>query len=114
MKVPSLFRIPRYQRFKIVPRHYDPIKEDIEQRTAQIKNELSGDEADLTGRTSRLVGAFRTNKSKSGGSASLMQFIIMLLLAFMIFGYIYLGSIALYIFITASAILLYLKMKRII
>jgi hypothetical protein len=115
MKVPSLFRIPRYQRFNIVPRHYDPIKEEIEQRTSQIKREMSEEEeGDLKGRSSRIVGAFKTGRSKSGGSATFMQLIIMMLLAFMIFGYIYLGNIALYIFVTASALLLYLKMKRII
>jgi hypothetical protein len=114
MKVPSLFRIPRYQRFNIVPRHYDPIKEEIEQRTSQIKREMSEGEGDLEGRSSRIVGAFKTGRSKSGGSATFMQLIIMMLLAFMIFGYIYLGNIALYIFVTASALLLYLKMKRII
>ncbi len=115
MKVPSLFRIAKYQRFRIEPRYYDPVKEEIEQRTSQIKRELAanGDE-NLVYRSSRIAGAFKKGRSNAGGSATFMQLIIMMLLAFAIFGYIYLGNIALYIFATASVLLLYLKMKRII
>ena len=115
MKVPSLFRIAKYQRFKIDPRYYDPIKEDIDQRTSQIKREMAvnGGE-DVEYRSSRIAGAFKRGRSDSGASATFMQLIIMLLLAFAIFGYIYLGTIALYIFAAASTLLLYLKMKRII
>ena len=114
MKVPSLFRIPKYQQYKIVPRYYDPIKEDIEQRTAQIKNELdSKGDSDLSNRTSRLAGAFTKRGAQSkGGSATFMQLIIMMLLAFLVFGYIYFGNLALYIFAALSSVLLYLKIKR--
>ncbi len=40
MKIPSLTRIPQYKRFNITPRYYDPIKEDIQNRTERIRNEL--------------------------------------------------------------------------
>lgn len=115
MKVPSLFRIAKYQRFRIEPRYYDPVKEEIEERTNQIKRELEakGDQ-DVEYRSSRIAGAFKRGRSNSGGSATFMQLIIMMLLAFAIFGYIYLGNIALYIFATVATLLLYLKMKRII
>jgi hypothetical protein len=114
MKVPSLFRIPKYQQYKIVPRYYDPIKEDIDQRTAQIKNELeSRGDSNLSNRSSRLAGAFTKSRGQSkGGSATFMQLIIMMLLAFLVFGYIYLGNVALYIFLTLSSVLLFLKIKR--
>lgn len=114
MKIPSLFRTPRYQRFKIEPRYYDPVKEEMEQREAAIKQELSSDnESDIEGRKSRIVGGFRRNSS-SKGSATFMQLIIMVMLSFLIFGYIYLGNIALYVFALVASLLLYLKMRRII
>lgn len=40
MKVPSIFRLPKYQRFEIQPRYYDPVKEDIEKRTDRIRKEI--------------------------------------------------------------------------
>lgn len=40
MKIPSLTRIPQYKRFNITPRYYDPVKEDIKNRTERIKNEM--------------------------------------------------------------------------
>ena len=115
MKVPSLFRTPKYQRFNIEPRYYDPVKEEIDERTERIKRELeSTGQSDVDYRSSRIAGAFRKSRGTSGASANFTQFVIMLLLAFGVFGYIYLGTIALYIFGTLATVLLYLKMKRII
>lgn len=113
MKIPSLFRTPRYQRFNIEPRYYDPIKEEMEERTARIKNAMEAGRDGDSDYSSRLSGAFRRGRAKGSG-ASFTQFILMLLLAFLIFGYIYLGNIAFYVFITTASLLLYLKMKRII
>lgn len=114
MKIPSLFRTPRYQRFNIEPRYYDPVKEEMEERTARIKNAIdAGKDGNDQYSSSSLSGAFKRGRSKNTG-ASFTQFIIMLLLAFLIFGYIYLGNIAFYVFVTAASLLLYLKMKRII
>lgn len=115
MKVPSLFRIPRYQRFNIVPRYYDPIKEEMDERTEAAKRELeNSDDGDGSYRSSRISGGFRKGRSGGTASATFTQLIIMMMLAFLIFGYIYLGNIALYVFALASSLLLYLKMRRII
>ena len=114
MKIPSLFRTPRYQRFSIEPRYYDPVKEEIEERTSRIRQEMAASDGSVDEHYgSRLSGSFR-KRSKSGGSATLMQLVIMVLLAFLVFGYIYLGNLALYVTVTISTLLLYLKMKRII
>lgn len=115
MKVPSLFRIPRYQRFNIVPRYYDPIKEEMDERTSAMKRELDAKgEGDLEYRSSRIAGGFKRARSGGASSATFTQLIIMMMLAFLIFGYIYLGNIALYVFALASTLLVYLKMRRII
>jgi len=39
MKFPSLIRLPKNKKFNVKPRHYDPIKDDIEQRVSKIQNE---------------------------------------------------------------------------
>ncbi|QSE97351.1 hypothetical protein [Fulvivirga lutea] len=115
MKIPSLFRTPRYQRFNIEPRYYDPVKEEVDERTERIKRELQAKgEGDVDYRSSRIAGAFKKGRSGGSGSATFTQLVIMMLLAFAVFGYIYLGNIALYIFAAAASLLLYLKMRRII
>ena len=40
MKFPSIFRVNSPMRFDIKPRYYDPVKEEIEQRTSKIKKDL--------------------------------------------------------------------------
>ena len=42
MKFPSLIRLPKNKKFSVKPRHYDPVKDDIEQRVSKIKNENLG------------------------------------------------------------------------
>lgn len=114
MKIPSLFRTPRYQRFRIEPRYYDPVKEEMEEREAAIRQEMmANSESDLNARKSRLSGGFKRARSSSG-SATFMQLIIMVMLSFLIFGYLYLGNIAVYVFALVGSLLLYLKMRRII
>lgn len=116
MKLPPLFRTPKYQRFHIEPRYYDPVKEELDKRKEAIQRELDlhNGEVDRPGFASRISGSFRTKKSASTGSATVMQLVIMLLLTSVIFGYLYLGNLALYIFALLATLLVYLKFKRII
>ena len=37
MKLPSFIRLPNNRKFKFSPRHYDPVKDDIDQRVSGIK-----------------------------------------------------------------------------
>ncbi|MEM9858569.1 MAG: hypothetical protein AAF843_14505 [Bacteroidota bacterium] len=116
MKLPSLFRTPRYQRFHVEPRYYDPVKEEMDKRTEAIRRELGSgkDELDRPSGSSRIAGSFKMRKSANTGSATVMQLVIMLLLISVIFGYLYVGNLALYIFALLATVLVYLKMKRII
>lgn len=116
MKLPSFFRTTRYQRFHIEPRYYDPVKEELDKRTEAIRQELSAgkNEIDRPGYASRISGSFKVRKSASTGSATITQLVIMALLISVIFGYLYVGNMALYIFALLSSVLIYLKMKRII
>src|SRR5690606_41747519 len=40
MKLPSIVKLGKYHRFNITPRHYDPINEEIEERTNAIRRQL--------------------------------------------------------------------------
>ncbi|MEJ2003890.1 MAG: hypothetical protein P8X57_02775 [Cyclobacteriaceae bacterium] len=119
MKFPSLFRTPGHQRFNVTPRYYDPVKEDLDARISQIKAEMSaenGEEIDeefskMTG--SRISGSFARRNARKG-PINLMQVVILALLIGLIAGYWYFGNLGLYVIITISSVLLYLKIKRII
>ncbi len=114
MKFPSIFRVSQPQRFNIVPRHYDPVKEEIEMRTSHIKKELekdgvlpSGDieETLRLGRGSSIRGAFtqgspiKKNPTSIFESTGLIRLIIIVLLIGGLGGYIYIGPEIIYYFI---------------
>lgn len=118
MKIPSLFKTPRNQKFGIVPRYYDPIKEEIDQRTSLIKREMNmeknGTPLEKRHIDSRIAGSFKYRRPKGVSAAGLMQMVIIMLLVGVMVGYLYFGNIALYIFLLVSSVLLYLKIKRIL
>ncbi|MEB2774763.1 hypothetical protein SYJ56_05565 [Algoriphagus sp. D3-2-R+10] len=109
MKFPSVFRTAAPMRFDIKPRYYDPVKEEIEQRTSQIKKELEAqgllDKSDGTARDfgsygAGIRGSFAQHKGikDRGGvnmfaSTAMIRTFIFLLLLGSIFGYVYLGPV---------------------
>ena len=123
MKRPSLFKTPRHQRFNLTPRHYDPVKEEIEARTARIKAELEREKKGLAaegdfaeyGAGAGIRGAFkqRSNRTKSK-SVNGTQLVILALIIFGLGAYWYFGNSGLYVFLLVSSLLLYLKLRRII
>lgn len=117
MKFPSLFKPARHQRFHVEPRYYDPVKEEIEARTSHIRAELGQkkevDFMDIQHSSSRISGAFTRRTSRRSG-VNVMQIVILLLLIGLFGGYLYFGEVAVYIILTVSSLLLYLKFKRII
>jgi hypothetical protein len=119
MKLPSLFKTSQHMRFEIKPRYYDPIKEEIEQRTSRIKRELIAegqlsDDTDNTDPKTFGVGSSIRGSFTQGGqirgrsssvltSAGLLRLLIFLLLLGGIFGYIYYGEIIFHILLYAAA-----------
>lgn len=116
MKFPSIIKIPKHQRFNIMPRYYDPVKEDMEQRISRIKQELkdgTNGEGELP---SRLSGAFRGRiyqRREQSSRSSLLQFFIMSTLGIGIFGYIYFGEVIFYFLMIAVALYVYLRVRRV-
>ena len=88
MRFPSLFRLPRHQQFRIQPRYYDPVKEEIRERTERIKDEMKGRE---TGDYQPSKINF-TRKTKAAPSTSLLQLGIAALLGLMVVGWLQFGG----------------------
>lgn len=89
-----IFKTATYQRFHIEPRYYDPVKEDIQNRTARIKEELGiQDEEFKPGYRSQIAGSFRKNMKhtphKVGGSVVILRLTILIVLSMMILGFAY-------------------------
>lgn len=132
MKFPSIFRTAQPMRFDIKPRYYDPVREEIEQRTAQIKRELQADgvlpvgdeDEDNLQRNygSSLRGAFSSGsplkgrKTTSITSAGLIRLIIFVLLIGGVFGYIYYGPEFFYVLLYGLAgigmVVMLVKLRR--
>ncbi|PRY89178.1 hypothetical protein [Mongoliibacter ruber] len=112
MKFPSIFRTSKPMRFDIKPRYYDPVKEEIDQRTQKIKRELQADGALPMGDDneddilrdygSSLRGAFTAGSQIKGRqsspltSAGLIRLVIFVVLIGALFGYVYYGPDAIY------------------
>ena len=88
MRFPSLFRLPRHQQFRIVPRYYDPVKEEIQERTERIKQEMEGRDSESY-QTSRIT--FK-RKTKTASFTSMLQLGIAAILCLMILGWLQFGN----------------------
>jgi len=108
MRFPSLFPTPGNKRFNFEPRYYDPIKEDIERRTARIKQELSGYK-NSNYRTS-ISNAF-SRKTPQSNKTGLIQFSLIAGMFCIFFGYLYYGNIAIYILLTGMGLYLLYRLR---
>jgi hypothetical protein len=106
MKLPSLTRLPKNKRFNFQPRYYDPIKEEIEERTSRIKQELGSSSEYYR---EHISSAFR-RRARSEKTSGLLQFIFVISFVVIFFGYIYYGNKIFYTFLIL--IPLYIWMKR--
>jgi hypothetical protein len=111
MKLPSIIKIPSYQRFHYEPRHYDPIKDDIDERRRRIRRSLDAERGKAEGYTSRgrLEGSFRRRKVADDNSGFLRLIIGAVLFAGVV-GYLYFGNIAIYI--ATGLVLTYTVFKK--
>ncbi len=109
MKFPSLSRLPGYKRFHFEGRYYDPVKEDIKNRTERIKGELK-----ITSTQSHRE-YFKTafsNREKREKSSDFMQLLLIVILMGSIGGWIIYGNIVLYFSIFIFPLYLYLRTRK--
>ena len=111
MKIPSLTKLPSYRRFHIEPRYYDPIKEDIDERTARIEQEIRQLGVASTSPRSSIEGAFARREAQARNT-NVLQFTIMAVLFIVIFGYIYYGEAVLYLFILAAPVYFLIRLRK--
>ena len=111
MKIPSLTKLPNHRRFHIEPRYYDPIKEDIDERTARIEQEIR--QLGSTARPSRssIEGAF-ARRSEQARNTNILQFAIVAILFTVIFGYIYYGEAVLYLLVLAAPVYFLVRLRK--
>ena len=88
MRFPSLFRLPRHQQFRIQPRYYDPVKEEIRERTERIKEQMEGSDT----RESHSTKINFKRKTKSAPATSMLQLGIAALLGLMVLGWLQFGN----------------------
>lgn len=106
MKFPSFIKVQKYKRFEIEPRYYDPIKEEIEERTARIAREMKGE--NMTYIPSRI--SFE-RKVTSGSNAGLLQMAIAALLGLTVVGWLYYGNVIFHFLWLGAPAYLYIRLR---
>ena len=106
MKFPSFIRLPRHKRFNLEPRYYDPVKEEIEERTRVIKAELEGNGAEF--KRGKISFERRT---QSVPNTSFLQLIIAAALGVAIIGWLFYGNYILYALWAVVPIYLFYRFK---
>jgi hypothetical protein len=109
MKVPSLIRLPKPKNFSFEPRYYDPVKEDIHNRTALIKQEMS-QTPHLMGR-SNISGSF-ARREQANRNINLLQLVIVVCLFGLTFGFIYYGDAVFYLLWAIVPVYLFFRFKK--
>ena len=109
MKIPSLSRMPNYKRFNFDPRYYDPIKEDIQNRTERIKGELK-----ITSSQSHrehLKSAF-SRRARREKSSDFMQLLLIFIILGAFGGWLIYGNIVLYIFLVVFPLYIFIRTRK--
>lgn len=111
-----IFKTPSYQRFRVEPRYYDPVKEDIEIRTSRIKAELGINEREVdAGYRSQISGSFRKNMKHGKDrvdQTAMLRLIILVVLVMFVGGFVYIGPEIFYIAFLYVPFYLYRKFKK--
>ncbi len=113
MKIPSIIRLPDHHQFKVKPRYYDPIKEEVENRERLIIAEINAEKKKGTYVPgSRISSAFNRGITQKDNS-SILRFLFVIIFFGGVMGYMYVGNMALYaVFGLISAIVIFKRVKR--
>jgi hypothetical protein len=101
--------MPKYKRFNFEPRYYDPIKEDIQNRTERIKGELK-----ITSNSTHrehLKAAF-SHRAKREKSSDFMQLLLIIILLGTFGGWLLYGNVVLYAFIVVFPLYIFLRTRK--
>ena len=109
MRFPSFIRLPRAKRFDFEPRFYDPIREEIAERTERIRREMGG-EQNANSYTPGKITFQR--KTSSLPASSLLQMAIAALLGLFTVGWLFYGNQIFYILWLAVPVYLYFRFVK--
>ena len=109
MRIPTLSRLPKNKRFNFQPRYYDPIKEEIEERTSRIKGEINQETSDAY--RENISAAFR-RRSRAEKKSGVMQFAFVILFLLIFIGYLTFGEKIFFSFLLLIPVYIWLKLKR--
>jgi hypothetical protein len=109
MKFPSLLRTPKHKRFNYEPRHYDPIKEDIQNRTERIKGELKN--TSFQSHSDHIKIAFR-KRAKRDKSSDFMQLLLVVIMFGTFGGWLIYGNIILYISMVVFPLYIFFRTRK--
>ncbi len=113
MKIPSLTRIPSHKRFNIEPRYYDPVKEDIAERTSRIKQEISQLAEGQLQHGSGISGSFSKRTSTNHArNANILQMIIMIILITFLGGYLLYGNYIFYALLLVIPVYFFVRLRN--
>lgn len=110
MKIPSLTKIPRHRQFHFEPRYYDPVKEDIAERTKRIKAELR--KGQVHDYKQNISEAF-SRRMRKDRRAGVTQWTFVVFFAAIFAGYFYFGSAMLYALLAIIPIYIIIKLRKV-
>tara|TARA_Y100001936_G_scaffold44409_1_gene43349 strand:- start:751 stop:1128 length:378 start_codon:yes stop_codon:yes gene_type:complete len=102
MKFPSLIRLPKNKKFNVKPRHYDPIKDDIDQRVSKIKNEK---------KKKTFINKFDNQNEKEILKPGNLQLFLFLFLSIIFIGWLYYGN-KIFVLLVVIPLIYFYKLKR--
>ena len=109
MRLPTLTRLPKNKRFNFQPRYYDPIKEELSERTSRIKSEL--EQSQTVTYRENISAAFRRRR-RAERKSGVMQFGFVIAFVLIFIGYLSFGEKIFFSFIILIPIYIWLKLKR--
>jgi len=77
VRLPSFIKLPKNRKFNFPSRHYDPSRDDLEQRISNAKNKKK---------------FFERSRNQTEINTSKLQLMIAFILSFLIFGWILIGN----------------------
>ncbi len=113
MKFPSFIKVPKHKRFNVEPRYYDPVKEEIEQRTERIRLEVEQERAQTPGRRIRFEQPIERHR-KEDFRASFLQAGIFFFFIATVVGYYYYGPQVFWGFLAFIPVYLFIRFKRLL
>jgi hypothetical protein len=109
MRLPLIFKTPRNKRFNFEPRYYDPIKEEIKERTEMFRRQLNSNDSEFV--RSNISNAF-AKRSRQYHKGNALQFIFIIAFVAVITGYLFYGNMALLSFLVVLPVYILIKLRK--